>query len=133
MVQKELLTQKDYAAVGEEISPELAVSFIKSYTESHPADISSFHIGRNIIEHILAQPGCVGIRFYNALNEMGQKTLVYVGIDDSGKDIVKKVVVAEDGALATVPAIIADRAGQGQAGPGTAPSTWETILTIFGL
>ncbi len=109
MMQKELLTQKDYAKVGEEISHELAGDMIKTYQQTYPDAFTSVMIGRNIIDQILAQPGCVGMRFYSALNEQGQKTLVYVGVDASGKDIVKKVVVAEDGKLSTVPAIVADR------------------------
>jgi hypothetical protein len=113
MMQKELLTTTDYSAVGEEISHELAGSFVHNYMEKFPNDMISYHIGRNIIEHILAQPGCVGMRFYNALNEEGKKTLVYVGMDASGNDIVKKVVVQEDGKLATVKASVADRAGSG--------------------
>jgi len=115
-MQKELLTKSDYAAVGEEIDHELAGSFIQNYMEKYPNDMVSYHIGRNIIEQILAQPGCVGMRFYNALNEAGKKTLVYVGIDASGKDIVKKVVVQEDGTLATVKADVADRAGSSDDG-----------------
>lgn len=109
-MQKELLT-KEFAAVGEEISHELATDFVKSYHQKHPNDMIAYHVGRNIIDQILAQPGCVGLRFYNALNEEGRKTLVYVGIDASGKDIVKKVVVEEDGTLATVNASVADRMG----------------------
>ncbi|HLA59873.1 MAG TPA: hypothetical protein VK622_13960 [Puia sp.] len=116
MMQKELLTENDFATVGEEISHELAGSFVQNYMEKYPNDMISYHIGRNIIEHILAQPGCVGMRFYNALNEAGKKTLVYVGIDASGKDIVKKVVVQEDGTLATVKASVADRAGSSDDG-----------------
>ena len=108
-MQKELLTKKDYATVGEEISHDLAADFIKSYDQAYPNETKWFCMGKNILDQILAQPGCAGIRFYNGLNEKGQKTLVYVGIDASGKDIVKKVVVEETGAIATVPAIVADR------------------------
>jgi hypothetical protein len=109
MMQKELLTQKDYASVGEDIGHELAGNFVEAFSNAHPEEAPSFAIGRNIIDQILAQPGCAGMRFYNALNEEGQKTTVYVGIDASGKDIVKKVVVAENGAINTIPAIVADR------------------------
>jgi hypothetical protein len=109
MMQKELITKKDYATVGEEISHELAGDMIKAYQHSYPETFTGVMVGRNIIEAILAQPGCVGLRFYSALNEKDQKTLVYVGVDTSGKDLVKKVVVLEDGKLSTVPAIVADR------------------------
>ena len=108
-MQKELLTKKDYATVGEEISHDLAADFIKSYDQAHPNEIKWFCMGKNILSQILAQPGCAGIRFYNGINEIGQKTLVYVGIDAAGKDIVKKVVVEETGVINTVPAIVADR------------------------
>lgn len=111
-MQKELQVKKDYASIGEEISHELAADFVKSYQEKYLNDMVSLHVGRNIIDQILAQPGCVGLRFYNALNEDGRKTLVYVGIDASGKDIVKKVVVEEDGTLATTKAMVGDRIGE---------------------
>jgi len=108
-MQKELLTKVDVSSIGEEISHELASDFVNSYVNAHPGDVLHYTIGRNILDQILAQPGCVGIRFFNALNEVGQKTLVYVGVDAAGKDLVKKVVVEEDGKLATVPGIVADR------------------------
>jgi len=107
-MQKELLTKKDYAAVGEEIGHEKGIDFVKAYNEAHPADFAGHTIGRNIIDQILAQPGCVGMRFYNALNEEGRKTLVYVGIDAEGKDLIRKTVVTEEGTLAYT-GIVADR------------------------
>lgn len=109
MEQKELLTQKDYATIGEEIGQELGAEMITSFREAHPTEVAGWTIGRNIIDEILAQPGCVAMRFYNAINEKGQKTLVYVGVDAEGKDMLKKVVVEKDGNLATRPAIVADR------------------------
>jgi hypothetical protein len=111
MMQKELLTKKDYAAIGEEISHELAADFVKAYESAHPRDIKGYNIGRNIVDQILAQPGCIGLRFYNALNEEGQKTLVYVGIDAEGKDLVKRTVVMQNGSLSDKDGIIADRLG----------------------
>ena len=64
MTQKELIAKKDYAAVGEAISHELAADFIKAYEEAYPGENRGYHLGRNIIDQILAQPGCVGMRFY---------------------------------------------------------------------
>src|SRR5580692_1782666 len=109
MMQKELTTKKDYAAVGEEISHELAAEFINAYLETHPGENRGYHLGRNIIEHILAQPGCVGMRFYYGLNEDGIKTLVYVGIDAEGKDLVKRTVITANGDLTVADGIMADR------------------------
>lgn len=122
-MQKELLTKKDVAAIGEEISHELAVNFVSAYQQANPNDVAGYTIGRNIIDQILAQPGCTGLRFYNALNEVGEKTLVYAGVDASGKDIIKMVVVEENGSLASVPAIVADR---------VLPGVGDLLQGVFG-
>jgi hypothetical protein len=110
MQQKEQLTKLEVASIGEAIDHNLAKTFINSYKEAHPESFTAVVIGRNIIEQILAQPGCVGIRFIDAINEEGQKTLVYIGVDAAGKDILEKIVVERNGAICTVPAIVADRA-----------------------
>jgi hypothetical protein len=109
MMQKELTTKKDYAAVGEEISHELAADFITAYQQAYPGENRGYQIGRNIIDQILAQPGCVGMQFYYGLNEDGRKTLVYVGMDADGKDLVKRTVVLSNGDLAIADGIMADR------------------------
>jgi hypothetical protein len=109
MVQKELITKKDYAAIGEEISHELAADFITAYEKAYPGENRGYHLGRNIIDQILAQPGCVGMRFYYGLNEDGKKTLVYVGLDADGNDIVKRAVITANGDLTIADGIMADR------------------------
>ena len=42
---------------------------------------------KNIVEQILNQDGCEGIRIYNALNEEGKITFVLVGYDKEEKDM----------------------------------------------
>lgn len=113
MTQKELITKKDYAAVGEEISHEQGRDFVKAFTQANPEENTGYHLGRNIIEKILSQPGCVGIRFYYGLNEKGQKTLVYVGMDADGKDIVNRTIVLSNGEFKSEAGIVADNIGQG--------------------
>ncbi len=108
-MQKELQEKKDYSAVGEQISLEMAADFIKTYKEAHPNEVTGFAMGKTILEEILAQPGCVGMRFYNGINEKGQRTLVYIGIDAAGNDIVKRVMVQPDGAVITSQGIAGDR------------------------
>src|ERR1700761_9375142 len=101
MVQKELLT-KNYAAIGEEISQKTAGDFIRTFNEQNPNEIKHFTMGKVVLDQILNQPGCVGMRFYNGINEKGQKTLVYVGVDAEGRDLIKATVVNENGGIATV-------------------------------
>jgi hypothetical protein len=114
MMQTEL-AKKPVAQIGEEITHELGAQMITDYQSANPTDVKSYQIGRNIIDQILAQPGCVGMRFYNAYNEVGEKTLVYTGVDEFGKAIVKYTIVDNEGLIDSKRAIVADRT----AGPGT--------------
>ncbi|MDO6429692.1 hypothetical protein Q4E93_03810 [Flavitalea sp. BT771] len=123
MQQKELLT-RTVASVGEEITPQQAADFVNAYAESNPTDVKSYLIGRDIIDQLLAQPGAVGLRFYSALNENRQKTLVYIAVDAEGNDIKKKTVVDPSGNLSVQDALVADRALPGPTTTTIMPSWW---------
>lgn len=103
------LTKRPVAQIGEEISHELGAQMITDYQAANPKDVKSYQIGRNIIDQILAQPGCVGMRFYNAYNEKGEKTLVYTGVDELGKSIIEFTFVNVNGDFSSKKAIVADR------------------------
>ena len=109
MLKNLTLTPTTIASVGEEIGLQLGNEMVNNYQISNPNDTFAYEIGRNIIDQILAQPGCVGIKFYNAYNEMGQKTLVYVGLDNSSNPITELISVDEYGAITTKKGIVADR------------------------
>ena len=106
---KELHLQENLAQIGEEVGQELGTQMVKNYRQANPTDVQWYMVGREIIEKVLAQPGCVGLKFYNAYNEEGQKTLVYVGIDQNGKAILEYSVVNVEGQLAEEKGIVADR------------------------
>lgn len=97
------------AAAGEEIGQELGAQMISSYRQANPTDVLAYFVGRNILEQVLAQPGCVGIKFYNAYNEAGQKTLVYVGVNAQGNDMLNVTTINADGQLDAQKGIVADR------------------------
>jgi hypothetical protein len=78
--------------VGEPISLELAKGWTKDYRTANPGEIKAHYIGSNIINDILAQDGCVGIRTYYALNELEKKELVMVGVNSSGEDLVEGII-----------------------------------------
>src|SRR5690242_1938215 len=105
---KELHLQENLAQVGEEVGLELGTQMVRNYRQANPADVQWYMVGREIIEQILAQPGCVGLKFYNAYNEEGQKTLVYVGVDQNGKGILEYSVVNVEGQLGEEKGIVAD-------------------------
>jgi hypothetical protein len=110
MMQKELLTKKDFTNVGGEISHETGNDFIKAYETAFPVGPRGFALGRNILEKILAQPGCTGIRFHYALNHEGQKTVVYIGMDANGNDLLTHTMVMENGVIKSEEATVADLA-----------------------
>jgi hypothetical protein len=116
MMKNQLLTLKKVASIGEEIGLDLGTQFIKDYQIANPTDPQYYVIGRDIIDEILAQPGCVGMRFYNAYNEMGEKTLVYVGLNEEGKAIVEYTSINNEGSLESSKGIVADRADRGSKG-----------------
>jgi len=108
-MQTELLTKRNIATIGEEITHELGAELVNNYRQAHPNDVQGYIIGKEILNQILAQPGCAGIQFYNAINELGQKTLVYVGLDQNGKQLINYTVVTEDSQLQKQKGIVADR------------------------
>lgn len=108
-MQTELLTKRNIATIGEEITYELGAELVTNYRKAHPNDVQGYIIGKEILNQILAQPGCAGIQFYNAINELGQKTLVYVGLDQNGKQLINYTVVTEDAQLQKQKGIVADR------------------------
>ena len=119
------LNKKTISHVGEEITHELGAQMIKDYQSANPNDAKAYRIGRKIIDQILAQPGCVGMHFYNAYNEIGEKTLVYTGVDAFGNALVEYTIVNNDGSMSAKKAIVADRTE----GPGPRPTggdeAWE--------
>jgi len=99
-----------YANVGEAIDYELGAKMIKNYQDANPSEIAlCFTIGKNIIEQVLAQPGCVAMRIYNAMDENGQQTLVYAGVDEKGNTIIEYPAVNGTGKLGNVQALLGDK------------------------
>ena len=48
---------------------------------------------RGELDDLLAQPGCSGLRFYYGRDKDGMDTLILVGVDKDGNDIVNGVLL----------------------------------------
>lgn len=48
---------------------------------------------RKDLDELLAQPGCAGVRYYYGLDANGQDTLIVVGVDQNGDDMVNGVLI----------------------------------------
>lgn len=56
------------------------------------AAVKAHFYGREVLQKLLDQPGCMGIRMYYARDEKGQKQLILVGADADGNDMEELVV-----------------------------------------
>ena len=81
---------KPLPPVDHKISLPDAAKKTKKYKEQKehkkPFPVGAFH--RSAFERILAQPGCVGIRSYPAEQDDGSATMILVGVDADGNDMV---------------------------------------------
>ncbi|MGH2563189.1 MAG: hypothetical protein ACRDE5_01665 [Ginsengibacter sp.] len=109
MTQNALLETKNLAEVGEDIGLTEGVKMVKAFREANPNATQGYYIGRNILEQIMAQPGCVGINFRKCLTEMNEEHLVYTAVDAEGKDILEFTVVTNAGDVIKQDGIVADR------------------------
>jgi len=109
MKQNELVETKTLAEVGEDIGLAEGKKLIKAFRLANPEATKGYYIGRNIIDQILSQPGCVGINFRKCLTETNEEHLVYTGVDADGKDILEFSVVTTTGDIVKQNGIVADR------------------------
>jgi hypothetical protein len=94
--------------VGEHIGYDLGVKMVKDYFDKY-GEGGAQCVGKNIIEDIISQPGCIGINIYKGLNEKGAKTYVLVGLDKENNPILNYSAVNVDGQIKSNEGIVADR------------------------
>lgn len=82
---------------GDIIPIEQAVQWTSNYCKQAETDegklLTQAHFyGREILQKLLDQEGCMGIRMYYGIDEEGQKQLILVGADADGNDLEEMVV-----------------------------------------
>lgn len=77
---------------AEKFPLETAAEWTANYRSANPNDIKAHFFGKNILNEILAQPGCVGIRVYHALDSAGVKQMIMVGADKYENDLFNGIV-----------------------------------------
>jgi hypothetical protein len=123
------LSKFELESVGEDIGENLGARMVKDFQDSFPDEISDYFVGRKIIDNVLKQPDCVGIRFYAALNEIGEKTFVYVGINSKNEIIDQYSIVDDSGTLAIHVGIVGDRFKPGGGGGTRIVAEPETTVS----
>jgi hypothetical protein len=79
-------------AEGEQISLATAAEWTANFRAENPGAIRAYFYGNSILQDILDQENCVGIRFYYAIDNEDVPQLVLVGVDQYGNDITDGIV-----------------------------------------
>jgi hypothetical protein len=61
-------------------------------------DVIAHYFGKDVVEKIMKQPGCVGVRMYYGKHANGKSGLIFVGVDKYGKDLTP-IVIAGPGSI----------------------------------
>jgi len=77
---------------NQDISLTAASALTKAYREAYPGQLLGHVFVKKILQDILAQTDCVGIRVYYGLDVNGQKELVLAGVNAAGDDICNGVL-----------------------------------------
>lgn len=108
MTQDKLTQTRNLSEIGEDIGLEEGIELVQAFRAANPEAVPGYFIGRNILDQILNQPGCVGIRYRKCLFQ-GEEHLVYTAVDAEGNDILEYSAVAPTGDIVTEKGIVADR------------------------
>ena len=76
---------------GGEITLEEGAILTARYRATHPLQRKGHFFGKEILNDILARPGCVGIRMYHGLDTLLRHEMVLVGADAEGDDMLDLV------------------------------------------
>jgi len=115
-----------HAGIGKDIGYEAGAKMIKRHFDENPDDVMAHFMGRDIIDAILAQPGCIGIRTFHGLNEIGIRQIVLVGVDKEGNNILEFDTLDENGNTSKRIGIVAD---QNRVCPPYCGGTSTTVTT----
>jgi hypothetical protein len=79
---------------GEFISLDEASQMTARYRNTiQPGEVIGLFVGRELVEQLLAQSDCVGLRVYYAFDENGEKNLVCVGVDQNEDDLFEGLII----------------------------------------
>jgi len=69
------------------VSDEVSIRWIANYAAQNPLGLTAHFFGYEILNQILNQSGCIGIRMYYALNDSGVQQVLLVGVSGKGENI----------------------------------------------
>jgi hypothetical protein len=72
---------------GGKITLSTAAAMTAEFRRNNPNTTLAHFFGKNILNEILNQDGCMGIRMYYGLDDNGNRELVIVGVDNNENDL----------------------------------------------
>lgn len=87
-----------YQNAGEIITLEEAVQLTHAFQKENPHATKAYYLGRTIIDKIMQQPGCHGLRIYPGLDlDARQTNLILIGVDQRGEDMSDGIIADKMG------------------------------------
>lgn len=77
---------------GGQISLTSAAEMTAEYRAQNPGKTKGHFYGKDALNELLDQTGCMGIRIYYAIDSSGKKELVLVGVDSNEDDMLNMIV-----------------------------------------
>lgn len=77
---------------GEVFPLNTAAAWTANYRKEYPNGIKAHFFGKDILNQILAQPRCLGIRMYYALDENGVQQMILVGAKADESDMTDGII-----------------------------------------
>jgi hypothetical protein len=97
------------SSVGEHIGAEAGAKMVKNFYDAHPEQAYGHLIGRDILEKMLAQPGCAGLSIHPANDGISSlNTLVFSAVDADGQQILKYTTIGQNGHIQMNDGIVVD-------------------------
>ena len=72
---------------GAPIDLATARQWVANYKTQNPGQVVAHYFGKDIIQHILLENDCSGIRIYYALDDKGARQLLVVGVNTKGDNL----------------------------------------------
>lgn len=77
---------------GKQITLQEAATMTLNHRTANPSARLGHFMGKDILNQILGQSGCVGIRVYHGLDSSGNREVVFVGVDANENDMVTGII-----------------------------------------
>ncbi len=87
---------------GDLISDAVSKQWMTNYTSQNPSSLIAHFFGFAILNKIMNQTDCIGIRMYYALNDSGIQQVLLVGVNSNGENILPTSTggrTADDGTI----------------------------------